>query len=747
MPIGKMEIVNNFKPEVLRQYYHKWYRPDNQAIIVVGDVDVDRTEAKIKELFSGIKLDPNAPKVVNEPVPDNNEAIIIVDKDKEQQTDIIQLMYKHPEVPDSLKGSLAYLVQNYAVSLSTQMLNARLQEIKQNPDCPFVQAYAYDSDFILASTTKAFTLVILPKPGMSEQAISTATREVMRAVKFGFTPTEFERAKADYMSSLEKVYTNRNKRDNAVYGDIYRDNFLGNEPMPSIEDEYQIMQQISPAIPVDAVNEITKELISETDTNTIVLAFYTEKEGAKYPTPESLKKAIDGVHSEQLTAWVDNVKNEPLISVLPKKGSIKGEKENAKFGYKELTLSNGARVILKKTDYKDDEVILSATSKGGASLLGKEDYANIKMFDMAIGYSGLGNFSSTELQKVLAGKQVNVDLTMQNLHETVSGRSTPKDLETLFQMTYLYFTNINKDEKSYNSIVTMLKNSLKNKELSPEMALSDSVKNTLYMHNPRFASIEMKDVENANYDRILQIAKERTANAADFTFTIIGNFDEAAIRPLIEQYIASLPAKGAKENWKPVTTYNKGNTINQFYRKMETPKANAYMYWYNNKTPYTLENSIYADAAGQILSMIYLQKIREEASAAYSAGAAGYASLGGDVPFTCIIGVCPMKPEKSDMAIGIMNDEVTKMTKTVDAEMLNKVKELMLKRADEDAKKNNYWLGVIQSYDEYGVDTNTDYKKIVSAMTPEKLAKFMKDVIIGGGNSIKVIMLPDTMKK
>lgn len=517
--------------------------------------------------------------------------------------------------------------------------------------------------------------------------------------------------------------------------------------MPSIEDEYQIMQQVSPVIPVDAVNEITKELISQTDTNTIVLAFYTEKEGAKYPTAESLKKAIDDVHAEQLTAWVDNVKNEPLISVLPKKGSIKSEKENAKFGYKELTLSNGARVLLKKTDYKDDEVILSATSKGGASLLGKEDYANIKMFDMAIGYSGLGNFSSTELQKVLAGKQVNVDLRMQNLHETVSGTSTPKDLETLFQMTYLYFTNISKDEKSYNSMVAMLKNSLKNKELSPEMALSDSVKNTLYMHNPRFASIEMKDVENANYDRILQIAKERTANAADFTFTIIGNFDEATIRPLIEQYIASLPAKGAKENWKPVTTYNKGNTVNQFYRKMETPKANAYMYWYNNKTPYTLENSIYADAAGQILSMIYLEKIREEASAAYSAGAAGYSSLGGDVPFTCIIGVCPMKPEKSDMAIGIMNDEVTKMTKTVDAEMLSKVKELMLKRADENAKKNGYWLGVIQSYDEYGVDTDTDYKKIVNAMTPEKLAKFMKDVIIGGGNSVKVIMLPDTMKK
>lgn len=747
MPIGLMEIINNFKPEVLRQYYKKWYRPDNQAIIVVGDIDVNRTEAKIKELFSGIKLDPNAPKVVNETVPDNNEAIIIIDKDKEQQVDIIQLMFKHEEVPDSMKTSLAYLIQQYAVNLATQMFNARLHEIQQNPDCPFVQAFAYDGDFLLASTTKAFTLGALPKPGKSEEALRAVMREAMRAVKFGFTPTEFARARAEYMSQLEKTYTNRDKRDNAIYGDLYRDNYLGNEPIPSIEDEYQLMQQVSPMIPVEAVNEIMKELISQTDTNTIILGFYTEKEGAVYPQAEALKKAISEVHNEQLTAWVDNVKDEPLIKNIPAKGKITSEKENAKLGYKELTLSNGAKVLLKKTDFKDDEVIMSATSKGGSSLLGESDYANAKLFDMAIGYSGLGNFSSTELQKVLAGKQANADLTMATLHEAVSGKSTPKDMETMFQMAYLYFTDIKKDEKSYNSMINMLKTSLKNKELSPEMAISDSVQSTLYAHNPRFASIEMEDIEKANYDRILQIAKERTANAADFTFTIVGNFDEAAIRPLIEQYIASLPANGTKENWKPVFTYNKGNTVNKFLRKMETPKANAYMYWYNNKTPYSLENSIMADAAGQILSMIYLQKIREDAGAAYSAGAVGNARLGGDVPFTYIIGVCPMKPEMSDMALGIMNDELVKMGKTVDAAMLNKAKELMLKRADEDAKTNNYWINVINNYNEYGVDQMTGYKNIVSSLTPEKVAKFVKNIILGGGNSIKVIMLPDTAKK
>lgn len=747
MPIGTMEVVKNFKPEVLRQYYHKWYRPDNQAIIVVGDIDVDRTEQKIKEMFSGIKLAPNAAPVVAEPVPDNNEAIIVVDKDKEQQFNIVQIMFKHDDVPDSMKTSLAYMVQQYALNLSLQMLNARLAEVGQNPECPYLQAYVSDGDYIYAKSKDAFAVVCIPKPGQTEAAISAAVHEVMRATMFGFTPTEFVRAKSEYMSQLEKVYTNRNKRENGVYCELYTRNFIDNEPIPSIEDEYAIMQQISPMIPVEAINEVMKELVSVTDTNLVVMSFNTEKEGTVYPTPESIKKAIDTVHGEKLTAWVDNVKQEPLIAKMPAKGKITGEKENKTLGYKELTLSNGARVLLKKTDFKDDEVVIDATSKGGSSLLGDEDIVNAKVFDMAIGASGLGNFSNTELEKALAGKQANANLQLFNLHEGLSGSSTPKDLETLFQLTYLYFTDVRKDEKSFAQLMTTLETMLKSQALSPDAAFSDSLMSTLYCHNPRYATLKLEDLKKVNYDRILQIAKERTADAGDFTFTIVGNFDEATIRPLIEQYIASLPAKGKKENWKKVSTYAKGNAENKFTRKMETPKANAYMYWYNLTTPYSLENAVAASAAGQVLEMIYLKKIREDAGAAYSAGATGMASLGGDTPFTALVGICPMDPEKSDMAIKIMEEEAKKLCTTVDADMLNKVKELMLKRADENAKTNSYWVSTINNLDEYGVDTYTNYKNVVNALTPEKVAKMVKDVIFKGGNSVKVIMLPEKEAK
>ena len=747
MPIGTMEVVKNFKPDVLRAYYHKWYRPDNQAIIVVGDIDVNRTEQKIKEMFSGIKLDPNATPVVPEPVPDNNEAIIIVDKDKEQQINIVQLIFKHDDVPDSLKGNLAYMLQTYAVSLSTQMLNARLAEVAQNADCPFVQAGVSDGDYLFAKTKDAFMAYCVPKPGQTDAAVSAVMREVMRATKFGFTATEYARAKSEYMSQLESVYTNRDKRNNSVYCNLYTRNFLDNEPIPSIDDEYMIMQQLSPAIPVEAINETMKQLVSVTDTNLVVLSFNTEKEGAVYPTEEGIKKAIDAVHGEQLTAWVDNVKQEPLIAQLPAKGKIVSEKENTTLGYKELALSNGARVLLKKTDYKDNEVLLNASSKGGSSLLGEEDIINAKAFDAVIGSSGLGNFDVTELQKALAGKQANVNLQLANFHEIVSGSSTPKDIETLFQLTYLYFTDIKKDEKSYAQLMTTLETILKNQELSPDAAFSDSLMVTLYSRNPRNTNIKVEDLKKINYDRILQIAKERTANAGDFTFEIVGNFDEAAIRPLIEQYIASLPGNGQKEQWKKISTYNRGEAVNKFTRKMETPKANAYMYWYNLDVPYSLENAVAVGAAGEVLEMIYLKKIREDAGAAYSAGAAGSCQYGGDTPFTALIGICPMDPAKSDLALKIMDEEAKKLCTTVDADMLNKVKEAMLKKADDAARTNGYWLSVIDTFDEYGIDTHTTYKDLVKALTPEKVAKVVKDVIFAGGNSVKVIMLPETAAK
>jgi len=419
------------------------------------------------------------------------------------------------------------------------------------------------------------------------------------------------------------------------------------------------------------------------------------------------------------------------------------EKEGKKFGYKELTLSNGATVVLKQTDLKKDQVILASEGFGGSSLYDEKDFANIKMFDDAIEASGLGNFSHTELEKALAGKIASANMALGTERANITGSSTPADVETLLQLVYLYFTNINKDQESYDNMMKTTELMLKNKLLQPEAVFSDSLNLTLQNHNKRFAPLTMDELQKVNYDRILEMAKEQTKNAAAYTFTIVGNYDEKTIRPLIEQYLASLPGNAKKVvKGKDVDDMFRGKVVNDFTRKMETPKAIGVMVWANQKMQYSLENMIRANMMGQILPMIYTEKIREEASAAYSVMAqAGLQRDDYRTTGTALV-YCPMKPEKGDIAKKIMREEVENMAKTVDAEKLQKVKEYMLKAVDDQAKTNNYWIRQINRLRDYGVDTHTNYKDVVNAQTPETVAAFVK-TLLSSGDFAEIIMMPE----
>ena len=743
LPIGLMSVIDSFKPQTLRAYYQKWYRPDNQAIIVVGDVDVDHMEAKIKELFAGIKVDPKAPKVVAEAVPDNKEAIYVYETDKEMQMANVFVMMKHEATKPEEKASMAYLIQDYAVNVISQMINQRLSEMTQDAACPFFQGFADDSQYLLSSTKDCFELIGIPKEGKEMETLQVLYREAKRAREFGFTATEYERAKADYLSSLEKRYTNRDKRKNDEFGNAYRDHYLTNEPIPPLDVLYQTMQQIAPNIPVQAINQMLPELISATDSNLVVMIMAQEKEGKVYPTEKDMAAAVAAARAEKLEAYVDNVKNEPLVDVAKiKAGKIVSESENKTFGYKELKLSNGATVILKKTDFKDDEVQMQAFAMGGKSMFGAADYTNLKVFDQVIGISGLGNFSSTELQKALAGKECNADAALGNTRQYVTAHSTPKDIETMMQMQYLYFTGINKDEKQFQNLMTQLDMALKNKSLSPDAVFSDSLAATVYAHNPRFTQIDHKDLKDINYDRILEMAKDRFKNAGQFTFVFCGNFDEQTLRPLIEQYVASLPSTGAKaEDFKEVLTLAKGEVVNNFKVKTESPKATAYEMWYADM-PYTLENIVKLDAVGQVLSMLYLKTIRDDESAAYSCGAFGGFNNSSRQAKAQLQAYCPMNPDKQEIAVRLLHEGIANMQKAVDADQLKKVKEYMLKQIDVDAKKNGYWINTITTYKEFGLDVYTDYKKTVEALTTDSVRDFLNQ-LLKSGNHTEVIMLPE----
>ncbi|MBF1538795.1 MAG: insulinase family protein [Prevotella salivae] len=742
-PIGLMSVVDNFKRKELVDYYHKWYHPDHQGLIIVGNVDVDKVEAQIKKLFGGIKNPDNEAPIIEEPVPDNAEPIVVIDKDKEEQSSSVEVMFKHDVFPDSLKGTVNYLVYGFVNAAVATMLNNRYAEAAQKADCPFIGAQAGDGDYIFAKTKDAFAISASPKDiSQTADALKAAMIVARRAAEFGFTPTEYNRFKESYLSGLDKQYSNKDKRYNSQFFSQYLGNFLNNEPIPDIDYTYQTMKQLVPMIPLEAVNQQIKELIPSNDSNMVIINFNNEKEGNVYPTKQQLLGAIKAARAEQITAYVDNVKNEPLIKQLPQAGKIKKETKSKKFDYTTLELSNGVKVILKKTDFKKDQVLLNGNGGSGSTTYSLKDFANFTTFNDVIGISGLGNFSSTELQKALAGKIANANLTMGERKMGISGSATPKDVETMLQMVYLYFTNIKKDNDAYNTLIQQYEVGLKNRDLSPETAFSDSLTATLYGHNPRLAPLVYKDLKDINYDRILQMAKERTASARGWEFMIIGNYDENTIRPLICKYLGALPAKANNVASKRENKMVTGQIENIFTRKMETPKANAYMVWHNENLPFTLEKSIQMDMAGQVLSMIYLKEIREEASAAYSCGAYSGASLSDDgYKSYQMIGVCPMKPEKREIALKIMTDEANKLATSCNPEMLAKVKTLMLKQIDDKVKTNGFWNGTIHNYDKLGIDTYTDYKKLVEAQTPESVSAFVK-AFLASGSKITVVMLP-----
>jgi len=744
MPIGLMSVIDGCAPETLRAYYRKWYRPDNQAVIVVGDVDVNHIEEQIKTLFKDVKVPADAAKVIPEAVPDNNEAIIVVDKDKEQQIDLALMFMKHDAFPDSLKNTVAYFANKYMSTLTAMMLNDRFTEKAQEPDCPFLQAMGGDGDYLFASTKQAFSLQTLAKQGQMKEALAATLRETKRARDFGFTGTEYSRAKENFMSSMEKIYTNRDKMKNEQFTTQYVDHFISNEPIPSVENEYQLYQQLSAMIPVEVINQYVKELISETDTNFVALVMMKEVDGATYPTTDELAAMVKGVRAEQLTAYVDNVKQEPLMAQLPNAGKIKSTKENTLLGYKELTLSNGAKVVLKKTDFKDDEIQFYAQGKGGIYAYDlKKDLQELRLFNELSSTTGLGNFSSTELDKALAGKKASVRRWADKYSHGLQGNTTPKDMETLMQLIHLNLTAINKDQKAFETLRNLISSYLDNQSKDANMVYRDSINSTLFNGDKLYILPKSAEINSINYDRMVEILQQMFyGRAKDMTFYFVGNIDEATILPLIEQYIASLPIdKKAVKLVNKQSDYATGEKVNIFDKEMENPQSQAQEYW-QYECPNSLRNNVIRDIASRMLEMDYNRVIREQMSAAYSVGASSSSSpkVDGKTMVNYITAVAMLNPEKAEAAVAYFDKGFKGVIDNPSTEDLQKVKEILLKQADVNAKTNNYWLDIISDYMEKGIDFHTDYKSAISSVDGNAVSDFLKNTVLKGNGHFKIVM-------
>lgn len=738
LPIGTMEVVDNFPYKALRDYYEAWYRPDQQGIVVVGDINVDRIEGKIKEMFSDIEMPADAPERVYFPVPDNKGTIYAIGADKEQTNAVVWLYFKSDAFPNEMKGNMSYLVQNYVMNMITMMLNNRLNDLANKPDAPFAQARAFDDDFLLAKTKDAFAIVGVGKDNDLTPVLQSIYREALRAQRGGFTVGEYQRAKDEYLSQLERAYNNRNDRENEPFVKEYVRHFIDNEPIPSIEDEYQIMQMIVPMINVDVINSVLPQLI--TADNRVVWALLPEAEGVTIPTEESFAAAMAAVDGETIEAYVDEMKSEPLIPNLPAPGKIVSEKTLDQWGATELTLSNGVKVIVKPTKFKADEIIFSAEAFRGTAPLSADNDTDIKNIELVLSSNGLGTYTEIDLQKYLSGKQANVNLEIGNFHSELSGFTTPKDLPTLMELLYMTMTDVTITEDDFKSLQSKFAGLLRNQESNPEYIFGRDAMKSIFA-NPRRMPITSAEVEAANRENILNIIHDVTSNAADYTFVFVGNIDMETFRPLAEQYIATLPAdasKAVKEITIDPTLVARDGKINDSYTtKMQTPQTYV-LIMATGSAPYSAKNASLASIAGQILSKRLLDTVREDMGAVYSIGAQGSMSR---VPGKNIslASQFPMKPEMKQEVLDFIAAEIDRMKGDVTQEELNKVVEFMVKSANESKEKNYPWLNAISGWVENGIDTFNDNVATLQSITVSDVQQFISDLMKQGNYAVVVL--------
>lgn len=737
MPIGNIDVVNNFPYQDLRDYYNLWYHPDLQGIIIVGDINVDEMEGKVKALFSEIPKATGKPERIYYPVSDNDAPIIYIGNDKEVSTPNVQIFFKHDATTNEEKESMAYLLQTYMLSMASSMLDERFEEMTQQANPPFNGAGSDYGDYFLSKTKEAFNVTVITKADGIETGLQAALTEIERMKRFGFTASEYERARANYLQRLESAYKERNNTQNANFVNEYVQHFLNNEPIPGIEQEYSIMQQIAPNIPVEAINALVQQQLIP-DNNRVVFIAVPESAVDKCPTKEQVLNMLNGMSQLQVEAYVDNVSDEPLVSDIPATGKIVKE-ETGMYGSTKLTLNNGVQVYIKKTDFKEDEIRMRAVSPGGTTQFDDKDKLEMEVLDDLGSIGGLGNFSQTELTKQLAGKKVTLSASVTSQRETLGGNSSPKDFETMLQLVYLRFQQPRMDADAFESYKTRMKAQLENAKANPLSTINDTISIAMFGHHPRIVMMQPEMVDQINYQRGLDMFADRFADASDFTFFFVGNIDVDAMKPLVAQYLGALPDKQRKEAAiDRKLDILPGTRIKEYAKEMQTPMATTIMV-YSGKESYNLRNNVLMDFLTQALDMVFTDEVREKEGGTY--GVNSYGSLNKypheEAMMQIVYQTDPTKKEKLNTLI----DELVKKmaAEGPSSEQMQKVRDYMVKQYNDNQKENSYWISSLDEYYYTGIDFNADYLSIVNSVTAADVKAFATD-LIQQGNKVTVVL-------
>jgi len=698
LPIGTKEVLENFKYESLRRFYKDWYRPDLMAVIAVGDVDVAVLEEKIKSHFGKIPAAVNPKPRVSHEVKNHDETLIAIETDKEASFAQVQVLFKDLGVPEQMKTTADFRKQ-IIQGLFSQMINNRLSELTESENPPFVFGSSFHSG-TWARSKEAYQSRAMSGADGQLVALTALLEENERVRKYGFGQGEFERAKKNVLARLEKAYKDRDKMESSRIVGQYVNNFLTGRPIPGMDWRHKIFNEQLPTVQLEEINKLINQYIR--DTNTVIVLTGPEKDDTPKITEAQVLDVLKAVKTKDIKPYEDKEVATSLISSLPAAGKIVNKTTNEAIGVTTLTLNNGAKVIYKKTDFKNDEVLFSAFSYGGSSLYTDEDYKAIGFASGGLAEAGINGFSKVDLRKMMSGKIARVRPYIGSYREGFNGNTTPKDLETLFQMTHLYFTKLNKDKAAYASYVKKQKGFLTNMMKNPQFYFQFEMGKFMNGKNPRYQGFPTAEsMDASDYDLAYEKYKERFADAGDFNFYFVGNVDEQKIAEYATKYLASLPGKKSNEEPKYSSFRPLTGKHTKIIEKGEDPKSSVQIV-FNGKAEYNRKDALSMQFLGEILSIKLIEKLREEEAGVYGVRASGnvrhypYGWFNFRISFPC-------GPENVDKLKDAALAELQSIIDNGPTEKdLKKVVESTLLENKEQTKKNRYWLRYL---------SNTDYQK------------------------------------
>lgn len=737
LPIGKVDVLENFEYESLRRFYKDWYRPNLMAVIATGPIPQDELVALIDKYFGSQQNPENAPEREYFDVPGHKETLVAIETDPEEPFISVQMLIKHEEQTTRTIGDLR---KSLIRSAYTGMLNQRLQEIQEQPDPPFLGAgIGYGS---LIGNADAFTMGLAVGPEKIMDGFKTVLRENERVSRHGFTPGELERYKKNYLASQERAYNDRDKVESGSYVGRYVSHFLEDSPIPDAEFRYGFAQFVLPTITVEEVNAVGKEMFI--DENRVIVVTGPEKEEINYPTKAEILAAIAEVEAEEIEPYVDNVTAEALITQLPQPGAVVSEETDEELGTVTFTFSNGLKAVIKQTDFKNDEILMSAESKGGTSLYDEENYFNATYASTMIGEGGVGEFSSTDLQKVLSGINASVSPYISTYSQDISGSSTPKDFETMLQLTHLYFTAPYKNANFFESFKSTQKVQMASIMASPDFQYQIKLNEILTQGNPKGRILpSIEEIDALDLDRMMEIYKERFADASSFTFVFVGNIDPQQAKPLLEQYLGSLPSLNRKEEGKDLGIRPPSGYVEEVIRAGTDDKAQVYML-FSDESEYSLEEAQVMSQLGEILSIKLIETLREEIGGVYGVGANGSLSKTPYEAYRFAI-QWPCAPDNVEALTEAAWREIEKIKENgPTAEDLAKVQETKKRQLVENRQRNGYWMGQLSSVatGEYGKELITEIESRIDGVSAEDIQKAAQKYL-SKEQYIRVVRLPE----